>query len=140
MLVIHTLICETLKQFYRGCYIDNWEGANWCFISIKTKREGEKELSLFRENASTDGIHGHEVSSFLKPAVNCLNDNHSRFNGSWYTRIFLYSHVLFFFERRQKAFQIKYSPLTWTSLSCMNFSMCNTDKNLKSILSQRELT
>lgn len=57
-------------------------------ISIKTKREGEKEVSLFRENASTEGIHGLAVSSFLEPAVTCLNDKHSRFKGSWYTRIF----------------------------------------------------
>lgn len=101
------------------------------------KRGRERTFPLQEEKfPSTEGIHRHAISSLLKPAVTCLNDNHSRL---LVHNNFLYSYFLLFFERRQKAFQTKYSPLTSTSLSCTYFSMCNTNKHLKSTLSQREL-
>lgn len=95
LLIIHNLIWERkiLKQFKR-CAILIIERVLIDAVLPSKQKKGREKMnflcSLFRENAkaSTEGLHGYAVSSFPKNVVICLNDNHSRFEGSWHTRVF----------------------------------------------------
>lgn len=106
-------------------------------ISIKTKREEEKEPSLFRKNPSTEGIQGHAVSSLLKPAVTCLNDNHFRSEDSWFTINFCTA--TFYCSLKEGRKPSKLNVVLWLQLFChVQIFQCLTPTSIPKTFCLRE--